>query len=644
MRLNLDLLRLQLRQHIQLQRSQTRELYGLLEFQESHTSYPATLSASGLMAPPTGATAYLINHVALPPDLPQTDDQEDTYDGKLLQVVIQALHDLESQVVDGQDKTVALAIATMKSLASNRDSRGELNPIELGINLDRLIKDTVGGIVPLEFKIQNAGLLIRRDGPNIIFESFELSPTNEASSSCKGRLRRTFPGTASQIPVTQMQDSNLTQALVSALLKMSTQTATDLQPQKRSDTSHPGLVTEYLMNVIAAIGEPVDATRIIKHTRDEVLSKSGTVPWRRSPLWLFIRVMLQLVFNRGACRLLNPDELYKAFIILLLSRILALAKEDWDTVGLDSLRALSAKLIRRIYKFKDIGQAGRLLPDWQKQVRENLIDVHDTLDANWKEAVRCSKANIDSVSLLTLCPDKHLDTPLWKLDAFLAQASASTLSTPSHDFKPTFGYPVFPTDEVPKGFVKGNENQVYRLAAVEAWVETSMQTWVESHSDDPSSCSELFRLMKEYHRSATIVYAGVPASMSIMYLTLCDIWVQCDILACRECPLLQKYDPEVQLNELQCLSSPLKAQMQRLHNIESRVESRRKTATKTYPSVFCSFGTSLSFAVKYFESEQGLSLQMLLAEVERDAEEKRQNKCKELDKLKGQFQDLMEQQ
>jgi hypothetical protein len=129
-----------------------------------------------------------------------------------------------------------------------------------------------------------------------------------------------------------------------------------------------------------------------------------------------------------------------------------------------------------------------------------------------------------------------------------------------------------------------------------------------------------------------------------MYLTLCNIWVQCDILACGECSLLEKYDPEVRLDELQCLSLPLRSQMERLHEIETYVYSRRRTATKaSYPSVYREFGNTLSFAVKYFESDESKFLQILLAEIERTTADKILRKCEELTELKEQYRELIEE-
>jgi hypothetical protein len=591
------------------------------------------------MAPPTNAAAYLVNHVVLPLDLPQANDYDAAHENTLIEATQQALHDLRNHVGKNHQDAVMSAITTIDSLLGNRDTQGFVSEVALAASLKSIAGSSVGSIIPLEVKAQNAGLIVRRDGDNIVFESFELSPTNEAAMGCKGRLRRIFPGLASRIPMSKMQKPELQQTLASTLAKMSSDA--DFQLLKtRANTTDPGFVTDFLMHVITAIGEPCDSIRISKNTRDEVLLKQAHLPWRRSPLWLLIRVTVQLVFHRSRDTQ-SAKELYKAFGLFALSHILGLAKAHWASLGNDSLRCLSAKTVRRLHKFDSMGEPQCLLSEWKDQIRCNLTEFHKLLTISWEEVVDNPALIIDTSNITSLQPEKDLDMAVMKLDAFLVDIASVTSIRAVCDFQRTFEYPVYPAGEVPNLFDTSDGNQIYRLFATEMWVEKNIEAWVESHAEDPSSCGELRRLMQVYHSSANSVYKRDPASLSIMYLTLCDIWVQCDILACEECPLLKEYDPEVQLDELQCLSLPLRTQMKRLHDVEAYVYLRRRGATKGYPSVFHEFGHISSFAVKYFESKQGNALQALLAEIERTAAEKIRKKCEELADLKEQYNELI---
>ena len=48
-----------------------------------------------------------------------------------------------------------------------------------------------------------------------------------------------------------------------------------------------------LTDILRAVKQPLDVPRIYKHTRDDVLLNDALTPWRRSPLWLVLRVALQ---------------------------------------------------------------------------------------------------------------------------------------------------------------------------------------------------------------------------------------------------------------------------------------------------------------------------------------------------------------
>jgi hypothetical protein len=80
--------------------------------------------------------------------------------------------------------------------------------------------------------------------------------------------------------------------------------------------------------------------------------------------------------------------------------------------------------------------------------------------------------------------------------------------------------------------------------------------------------------------------------------------------------------------------------MQRLQEIERYVQSRRKAAVSHLPSIYRSFGHQSSFAVRYFD--KSTELQATLAEIEREAERKRAQKCQELKGLQTKYEDLMD--
>jgi hypothetical protein len=293
-------------------------------------------SFANKMTPSAGATAFLYHHIVLPPKPPQEDDNDATHERSLFEMVIQALQYLRAIADDSYADAVTSAIVMIENLRDSRDVYGNVNEVQLETLLSALTVGATNRPVPLEIKAQNAAVLISRDKQDLTFEFFELSPTNETALRST-RLTRTFPSYASRVAVAKMMNPGLRKSIASTITKMATQSAPGFQPQARKngknqdeyrDTTAPGIVTDLLMTIITALGETTEVKRITKATREDVLWKDCKQPWRRSPLWLLVRVSLQLWFNRKATHLQSSDSLYKAFMICMLSQLLDSVRES----------------------------------------------------------------------------------------------------------------------------------------------------------------------------------------------------------------------------------------------------------------------------------------------------------------------------
>jgi hypothetical protein len=303
------------------------------------------------------------------------------------------------------------------------------------------------------------------------------------------------------------------------------------------------------------------------------------------------------------------------------------------------LYIISAKLGRRLRKLEKSGQLGLLDPQWVTALTSRMTDAHNVIDSHWKTLSKGSGESIDTTLLQGLQPARDLDLTLPELDTFLNSIAERLSRTECAEFRPSIEYPTFPADELPTiSSVDGNY-KFFRLAAFETWVEHHLPSWVATHLSDGNTCRRLRDVIKVYHAVASVAYEGLPSSLSVMYLTLLELWTACDRSACQIYPLLSKYDPDLTLDECQCLVLPLKRQMERLVDIERYVQSRQDSAVHANPSVFRDFGHTSSFAVRYFD--QSHELQGVLAKIERDATEKQLRKYEELANLKCQYQDLM---
>jgi hypothetical protein len=199
--------------------------------------------------------------------------------------------------------------------------------------------------------------MVSKVDDSIHVEVFELSPLNQSVITTKGRLRRSFPGPAFSLSIGTFEQPGFQATMAHTLAKMSHQPAVETKPKARKagrmhdedrDTTHPSIVTELFMAFLRPVGEPVDVSRLWKNTREEVMWLDSRLPWRRSPMWLFVRVAMQLVFSRSTVSSKSLGDLYKTFMLFLMSHVLGLSHQN--SLPSDLMYAMNAKLSRRLLK------------------------------------------------------------------------------------------------------------------------------------------------------------------------------------------------------------------------------------------------------------------------------------------------------
>jgi hypothetical protein len=592
----------------------------------------------------TDAISYLVNHIVLPPKLPQSNDASPSYESFLLQVTLQWLRDFKG-LFSRQEETqqVQAVIDAVGNLLSSRDTTGSISESQLASLLKGLDDRTTKGAIPLELKAQNAALIVSRQADLIIFEPFELSPSNCTVYGTKGRLIRQFTGSVSKLSLHTFQEDGLQETLAETIAKMGSQPQPGFQPKVKKagqyqdeyrDTTHPAIVTSFFGTVIAALGEFTSTPGIWKNTREEVLWSDSKEPWRRSPLWLLLRVTMQLQFSRSATSSGLDEHLYKPFMVFFLSRLLRLATTRHEELGSELLYIISAKVSRRIKKISNLPQS-----HWSKPVWETLIGTHDRLDKRWKDLTRETQLHIDPNLLANLHSEDNLDVSLPHLTHFIQGIITRKQSRSVSVFQPAAVFKDFSAHELPSAFGSDGQYRYFTLMGVEAWVQRHLEAWIGSHIEEEKTCGELRHLIQTYHGIASATYKDLPGSISIMYLTIMELWVACDRSACQVHPLLRQYAPTIPIELLQSLLLPLKDQMQRLSSVEAYLSSRLSVANKDAPSLFCDFGHTSSFAVKFFD--QSSSLQRLKRQIETDATEKRENKRIELSTKQQQHRTYM---
>ncbi|PVH70609.1 hypothetical protein DL98DRAFT_472494 [Cadophora sp. DSE1049] len=584
---------------------------------------------------------YIIHHVFLPPKVPQGDDSEYCKDFALGKQCESALAKFRDFLPTDEHWKWAVCSKMMWNLLALREPCAGMMLGEVDNSFEQM--DTNDALA-FHIRGQNAGLIIRKLPGQFSFESFELSPTTESVMGTQGRLRRCFPGPAIALAYERMSDSYFREALAQVLTSLDSNTAPEVykvvsKAQSHNieirETVHPKFVTELLTGVLRGIGQPYEANRFWKRTRDDVVFGNALKPWRRSPFWLLLRVALQT--NLVADGSDHSD--YKSFMIFFMAYILQLALHR--SVPSEKLFFMAAKIGRRTQKLG--------LGDQQTGLHyvQGVVDaVHQELAKRWHSIER-------SLDPLGLCKawqgaqlSFHSDTELslLTLKAYLDRIWTRTKITAStEELVPicqtrTGLHEGFPhLDHLLTG---GDHAARLSLLDLDLWAQNGLNEWMKVYSRTDTACTLVAQLIRRYTEIATGTYSNNPEDTSLMLLTTMELWVAIDKCATRQHPLLRMYDPGFPPSLFDPLLLPKRAHMARLTSIEQYLQERRDTSRHSSSLIFQVTNETNSFAVKYFE--QSHYHQELREEIEAAASLERAAKKAELVQLTQKYHELLQ--
>lgn len=458
----------------------------------------------------------------------------------------------------------------------------------------------------------------------------------------KGRLQRSFPGPALSLNIQVFKQPSFQTTAAQTLAKMSHQSAAGTQPKAKKagrmhdedrDTTHPTFVTELFMGFLRSIGTPVKVSRLWKNTREEVLWNDSRSPWRRSPLWLLVRVTMQLVFARSSDLSSSQGDLYKISMLFFMADVLERSLEV--SIDSDLLYAMNAKVVRRLLKFDSTVNGPAL-----NFIENALQKANTVLDTRWSKITKQETLVAELSRLEHLDFERDTGNSLPELDAYIEAMANRKNDKGSVAFQPKSNLIKYEAEKLPS--CPGHwtaDFTPYNLKAFESWVASNLSSWLSNHKEWPSTCAELGKLIRTYHEIAHSFHSGNPEGMSLMLLTILELWVACDKSATEICGLLRDYDPGIPKEFLESLVLPFKSQMERLLRVEDHLKRRKDTATFQALHIFEEFGHENAFSARYFN--QSPEHQSLLASIRTKATSDRQGKQEELHRKKSQYNDLM---
>ena len=284
---------------------------------------------------------------------------------------------------------------------------------------------------------------------------------------------------------------------------------------------NPRYVTEWLTAVASADSPMSDyPVPVVKKIRDDVLWKGALLPFRRSSMWMSIKVVLQIMLSNmyeGEC----GKVLYKLIMCRILGNLCYYAEEVKHEVLLQMIQKL-AKRLYKIEKFPKDLRYDLLLNKCLENCFMIIQRIRNDLDFSFERILMEKRALTAKLDIGRLRSSDKIHGNLKCLQEILRLKAINLGPSTIQDTKPisaprnkSVDFPdIDYLDRCPE-----NELTVV-LYDIENWVRYHIDAYTGS-----GKSKKLFELMKKYINKSSTFYKSDPRGYSRM--TLASIHIIC---------------------------------------------------------------------------------------------------------------------
>ena len=582
------------------------------------------------------AFIHILTHVFLPVQLPDENDNTPENNYLLARAVCAAARAYGTHVPGTSEQPQWNHITKMldnlqASVQSNGYVISQLRGMQTGGTFAGSphvpgIADNLLDILAFFIRCQNVAIILTKRECCTLCEAFQVSPSEDAVEKTPEPLICSYPGSAVETPNELFDDVEFQFELANFLSRPNA-VDSDLALLPPTD---PQYINALLNEICRAAdvspvtkrtapftnnwcgGHTAHGSRINKRVRDHVGpswrfgSKVKDI-WRRSPLWLLIRVAIQMTVNRSLGR-----ASYKRFMLFFTC---TLARDERNTsLSSDLLHLMLSKTFRRSTKL------GSSTPHRLSEMAlKTCTCLREILDARWEQlSARSSPFRNPSQDELSRDTQLSLLNSGGYIRNALMNPDPQLLGTPFHPSHRRRGSL--------EDFLSLNGtffDEAYTadpdvtLYDVERSVEEGIDDWLACVTDVDEACAQLDTLMDKYLPKASSANEN-PESVSIMLLTWIELYVALDKLVVKQIPMLADYSLEF---PIACLERLFLRKATSLHRLSCAYQylSVRHSRSRPGWSLLSNEFTKDSFPVRYYD--QSPHLQQLKVRIEQNATE-----------------------
>ncbi|RKF65913.1 putative p-loop containing nucleoside triphosphate hydrolase [Erysiphe neolycopersici] len=615
----------------------------------------------------TNILGILSNHIALPAQLPGCQDDDPN------QIEIQLIHRLSVatskilEVASSDHKNVWNSLYHSLLLTFSVHANEGLSKSEIISAIQSLNNHD---FVLFHVTEQNTGLTVTlqksKNEENLLFELSEASPRCEDVLASSNTLLWEFPNSAVSIPVSSYNEYDLEDELANFLVQASDESVKDVAPHTKKanslayesrDTVDPILISGILMTFLKNKGTNSYPPLLTKRVRDDVCwDGSGVNPWRRSPMWLLLRVATE----KHLCEMLGwqiGHLYYKLLMCLFHSLFLAEYTKSSSIKG-DVLQHITRKLVIRIDK----------LHDKDSKLKSNLasqfIELYNALEDTFHDSVECARkrllALIHVFKVIDIIGIQHnppihrirfrLDEKYYKLqllnsDRYISNSlSISGCKIPSLATQHQNNVSIL--SSAPSSTISAIENYI-ELAEFESKIESSLQQHQsenKSHETCDSHGQDIAHSIEYYLENIGISYQDNSEQKSKMLLIVLELWVELDKCTIQSFSLLKSFSPGIPQEITNVLLLSRLEDLERLNQIRNYLITRQKDCGNSSLTIFDQPSENC-FAVQYYNNLPKTSIMKKShIKIKNDSQTTRKNKINEWHQMNIKFQLLQSEE
>ena len=498
-------------------------------------------------------------------------------------------------------------------------------------------------------RAQNSCFIVNRKlGESYIISAFQASASNRQVMSADSDLLALYPAFSFHV---KNKDILLSQSFANQLEELATGEITYATSKKARvdnietrDVPESTMVFEWVPAILVAHHSSVNADNektIYKKIRDDIVHSNQLLPFRRSGLWMSIKVVLQLRLYQLFGDI-DGKVIYKVIMILVVNKLC----QDSCNYNLSSDLELQMikKLARRLYKLDLLLKYSKSCYSLDSVVNMCVATI-EKVKARMNEKLKKFVNNTRSTAAkLDLSQIGLNDVIHQKLDKLMVEINKLKSVSPNQNYSnvaiPPCSPRNLPTCLFPNiNFLNSSGCLITALYDIEYWVENlDLENFQENVNSIDSL--NLITLMENYITQALSFYKGDEMGNSRMIVTCMKIVCLLDILANNKFQMLAQYKLGFDIKALECLLMPRSKDLLYMESLKKYIESRNKNII--YDSlVDCENITENTFAVKF--ASLNYEMQQLKRKIIQEAETQTRLKKEELEQERNVYYRLLKQ-